>query len=101
MWPFGGEAYVLSRGLLRALGRDYWAHCMQALQCANADHRVMTCVLNAGYSLTSVGFFPTLRHHARAPRHARDQCWSSYTLVEGGTEDRTACASLSRVARAR
>jgi len=83
MWPYGGQAYVLSRGLLNAIGRDYWAHCMSALQCANADHRVMTCVLNAGYSLTSVGRFPTLSHHAQAPASADDKCWSSYTVKQG------------------
>ena len=26
-----------------AIPRDYWEKCARALQCANADHRVMTC----------------------------------------------------------
>jgi hypothetical protein len=30
MWPFGGEGYVLSRGLLNAIGADYWERCMFA-----------------------------------------------------------------------
>jgi hypothetical protein len=61
LWPFGGDGFALSRGLLNAIGRDHWEACLYRLQCANADHRVMTCVLNAGFSLTHLGGFPTLR----------------------------------------
>ena len=39
---------------------------MYALQCANADHRVMTCVLAAGYSVTRHGDrIPGIVHHVR------------------------------------
>mmetsp|Transcript_21806 Transcript_21806/g.49325 ORF Transcript_21806/g.49325 Transcript_21806/m.49325 type:complete len:500 (-) Transcript_21806:190-1689(-) len=76
MWPFGGEGYVLSRGLLNALGKEYWEQCMLALQCANADHRVMTCVLNAGFSLSTMGRFPSMRHRVRP----RPECAAPYAM---------------------
>ena len=44
--PYGGMGYVLSRGLLDAIPRATWEKCMYAMQCANADHRLMNCVLN-------------------------------------------------------
>lgn len=60
MWPYGGGGYVLSRGLLDAIPRRHWAEtCLYAHQCANADQRVMTCVLAAGFSVT--------RHFATPP----------------------------------
>lgn len=66
LWPYGGAGYVLSRGLLDAIPRPHWEHCMYALQCANADHRVMTCVLAAGYSVTRHGDrIPGIVHHVR------------------------------------
>mmetsp|Transcript_20313 Transcript_20313/g.63818 ORF Transcript_20313/g.63818 Transcript_20313/m.63818 type:complete len:350 (-) Transcript_20313:134-1183(-) len=64
LWPYGGAGYILSRGLLDAIARDYWQHCLYGFQCANADHRVMACVLNAGFSLTRhLGGIPGIRHH--------------------------------------
>lgn len=70
MWPYGGLGYALSRGLLDSISRDYWQMCMYGIQCANADHRTMTCVLNAGYSLTRVGAgIPGIRHHITLPNN--------------------------------
>ena len=50
MWPYGGNGYVLSRGLLREIGREYLKECIERIQCGNADMRLMTCILNKGYS---------------------------------------------------
>jgi len=70
MWPYGGLGYVLSRGLLDAIPRETWQMCMYGLQCANADHRVTTCVLNAGFSITKVGDgIPGIKHHITIPRN--------------------------------
>ena len=66
MWPYGGGGYILSRAMLDTIGADHWKKCMHALQCANADHRVMTCVLNAGFSVSYVGGIPTMQHHIKA-----------------------------------
>jgi len=66
LWPYGGQGYALSRGLLDAIPRAYWETCSRALQCANADHRVMTCVVNAGFSLSWNGGIPGIRHHQNA-----------------------------------
>ena len=66
LWPYGGAGYVLSRALLDAIPRAHWEHCMYALQCANADHRVMGCVLAAGFSVTRVGAsIPGIVHHVK------------------------------------
>lgn len=32
LWPYGGLGYVLSRGLLDLISRDYWQMCMYAFQ---------------------------------------------------------------------
>lgn len=37
----------------------------------------MTCVLNAGFSLTRIGSFPSMRHHVPPPSA---RCESTYTL---------------------
>ena len=47
-WVFGGDGYVLSAGLLRAVGRARWAECDALLVCGNADQRVTTCVFDHG-----------------------------------------------------
>lgn len=52
LWPYGGATYVLSRGMLQAIGREVWESCMYRIQCNNADQRIMTCVLNQGYSVS-------------------------------------------------
>mmetsp|Transcript_5771 Transcript_5771/g.8203 ORF Transcript_5771/g.8203 Transcript_5771/m.8203 type:complete len:397 (-) Transcript_5771:37-1227(-) len=68
LWPYGGLGYVLSRGLLDSISRESWQQCMYGLQCANADHRVMTCVLNAGFSLTRyLNGIPGIKHHIQIP----------------------------------
>ena len=76
LWPYGGAGYALSRGLLDAIPRDHWQECAYALQCANADHRVMTCVLAAGFSLTAHGhlsngaYIPGIVHHVHGQNAA-------------------------------
>jgi|MDSY01.1.fsa_nt_gb hypothetical protein len=52
MWPYGGAGYVLSRGMLRELGRGGLLECINKLQCGNADHRITQCLFNRGFSIT-------------------------------------------------
>lgn len=96
LWPYGGAGYLLSRGLLDAIPAAHWEACMRVfparaspvagrhsprrykLQCANADHRVMTCVLAAGFSLTRHGrsprgAIPGILHHVHTAHHRPQQ----------------------------
>lgn len=57
MRPVGTGSFALSYALIRAVSRDAWQKCVYAIQCGNADERIMTCVLNAGFS---VSHFPAL-----------------------------------------
>lgn len=52
MWPYGGFGYAISRGMLETVGKEHWERCMYGIQCSNADMRIMTCILNAGYAAT-------------------------------------------------
>ena len=52
-----GTGYFLSAAMLRTVGRDAWARCVDRLVCHNADVRIATCVFNAGYALGA------LNHH--------------------------------------
>ncbi|KAJ8600191.1 hypothetical protein CTAYLR_001974 [Chrysophaeum taylorii] len=68
LWPYGGLGYIVSRGMLDVIPRDHWQQCMYGFQCANADHRVMACVLNAGFSLTlHKNGIPGIKHHFTPP----------------------------------
>ena len=63
-WPYGGTGYFLSRGLMRAVGREGWERCVHAIQCENADQRVSVCVFNHGFSVAASGHVGTfLSHH--------------------------------------
>jgi hypothetical protein len=64
MHPYGGAGYVVSRGMIESVGIKEWRKCMYRIQCANADTRVMTCIFNAGYTLTAFGL-PVV-HHLRS-----------------------------------
>jgi hypothetical protein len=69
MHPIGPATYVVSRAMIDAIGRKNWERCVYALQCHNAEVRVMTCVLNYGYSLTH---FPLLNAHVTHSVHSVD-----------------------------
>lgn len=56
LWPYGGLGYILSRGLLRAIGREEWEQCTRRFPCQNADQRVSVCVFNAGYTVSRFGY---------------------------------------------
>jgi hypothetical protein len=91
LWPFGRTGYILSRGLLRALGPDYWERCMHHLPCFNADQRVATCILNGGFALTATEKFPSLQHHIPPPN---EKCFSTYSVaLREGPELRYKCVS--------
>jgi hypothetical protein len=66
IWPYGGATYALSRGMLAAIGREKWEECMYRLQCGNADHRIMTCVLNSGYSVSQGPLEGYTKHHVHS-----------------------------------
>lgn len=89
LWPYGGAGYILSRGMLDAIRRDHWEKCMYAFQCANADHRVMACVLNAGFSLTRhLKGIPGIRHHVRPPGGVQSSSGSQTAAANGGRSQR-------------
>ena len=56
LWPYGGLGYILSRGLLRAIGREEWEQCTRRFPCQNADQRVSVCVFNAGYTVSRFNY---------------------------------------------
>ena len=85
LWPFGGDGFLLSRGLLKAIDRNFWLSCMNKLQCANADQRVFTCVLNAGFSMTRIEALPTIIHHAGHIDEDHPSCYAHHSLAR--TED--------------
>jgi hypothetical protein len=64
MHPYGGAGYVVSKGIIEAMGRASWEKCMYGIQCHNADKRIMTCILNAGYTLTA--FSLPVDHHLKS-----------------------------------
>ena len=79
-WPYGGESFIISRGMLNAISREHWTNCLFRFQCANADHRVMTCILNAGFSATQVSAIPTIDHHVRPPNEDNDKCYAHHSF---------------------
>ena len=68
-WPYGGLGYFLSRGLMRAVGRESWAQCAVKIPCFNADQRVSTCVFNHGYSVTRI---TDKSHNAFSKHHLKN-----------------------------
>lgn len=65
LFPYGGSTYVLSRGMLKTIGKNNWKHYMDALRCRGTDVMVMYLVLNFGFSVTQVNFRAV--HHVRDP----------------------------------
>ena len=55
-WPYGGFGYMLSKGLLRAIGRDNWEECARRIPCEHADQQVTTCIFNHGFLPTIVRY---------------------------------------------
>lgn len=65
MWPYGGSTYIISRGMLAAIGHDKWEECVYRFQCGNADVRVMQCLFNNGFSIHQISI-PGIAHHIRS-----------------------------------
>ena len=72
-WVFGGDGYVLSAGLLAAIGRPRWKECDEMLLCGNADMRVVTCVFNSGFMYSSFGAHHVGKHSKDWRRRAHDR----------------------------
>ena len=74
MWPYGGKTYIMSRGMLEAIGHDKWEECLYRIQCGNADVRIMQCLFNNGFSVHKINI-PGVLHHIKTvadmKKHAR------------------------------
>ena len=55
-WPYGGFGYILSKGLLRSIGRDNWEECARRVPCNHADQLVTMCVFNHGFLPTIIRY---------------------------------------------
>jgi hypothetical protein len=67
MYPYGGAGYVVSKGMIETMGRSAWEQCMYRIPCSGGDNRIMTCILNHGFSLTS--FRLSVAHHLKQIEH--------------------------------
>ena len=74
MWPYGGASYLISRGMLEAIGHAAWEQCLYRIQCGNADVRIMQCLFNNGFSLHKVripGVVHGVKTMAKMVEHVR------------------------------